>query len=135
MNRQEFLDTLSRNLYGKVNENVLTEHIRYYESYISSGIANGKTEQEVLEELGDPRWIAKTILDASKQKTSAEKSIFHKEGEEKLVFEKWKSKLIAAVIILIILAICIFVFRLVLLALPFIIIMAGVIWLIKKLSN
>lgn len=136
MDRKEFLDILNRNLYGKIDAGVLTEHIRYYETYISSGMENGKTEQEILEELGDPRLIAKTILDASKKKSSAN-GVFEeeKEMEKKSILEGWKSKLIVVVILLVILLICIFVFHLVLMALPFILIAAGILWLIKKFEN
>lgn len=137
MNKQEFLDILSRSLYGKIDENILKEHIQYYESYISSGIANGKTEQEVLEELGDPRLIAKTILDASKQKSSAEEGFFHEDNKtkKKATLERWKAKLIVLISLLVILFICIFVFRIILMVLPFILVMAGILWIIKTIRN
>ena len=38
-----------------------------YENYIDTEIRKGRREQEVLEELGDPRLIAKTIIDTAKE--------------------------------------------------------------------
>ena len=37
--------------------------MRYYEDYIQSQVHNGRSEEEVLAELGDPRLIARTLLD------------------------------------------------------------------------
>ncbi len=52
-------------LIGSVSSEELNENMRYYEEYIHSQVRSGKTEQEVLNELGDPRLIAKTIIDTS----------------------------------------------------------------------
>lgn len=38
-------------------------HVRYYEDYIQSQVHNGRSEEEVLAELGDPRLIARTLID------------------------------------------------------------------------
>ena len=65
MNRQTFIDTLRRALYGRVSDYELADHIRYYEDYIQQEIMKGRSEQEVLGELGDPRLIARTILETS----------------------------------------------------------------------
>lgn len=37
--------------------------MRYYQNIYPQEIASGKSEKEVLEELGDPRLIARTIID------------------------------------------------------------------------
>lgn len=62
MNRQTFIDTLRRALYGRVSDYELADHIRYYEDYIQQEIMKGRSEQEVLGELGDPRLIAGRFL-------------------------------------------------------------------------
>lgn len=41
------------------------EHIRFYEEYIRAELQKGKSEADVMQMLGDPRLIAKTIVDAS----------------------------------------------------------------------
>ncbi len=38
MNRQTFIDTLRRALYGRVSDYELADHIRYYEDYIQQEI-------------------------------------------------------------------------------------------------
>lgn len=63
MDRKEFLDILREQLAGKMQEGKAAAHIRYYEDYIQSQVRGGRTEQEVLKELGDPRLIAKTLID------------------------------------------------------------------------
>ena len=39
--------------------------LRYYDSYISDEISKGADEAEVIENLGGPRIIARTIVDAA----------------------------------------------------------------------
>lgn len=63
MNRQEFLENLRSQLVGQMQEGKAAAHLRYYEDYIQSQVRGGRSEQEVLEELGDPRLIAKTLID------------------------------------------------------------------------
>ena len=44
-----------------LEKDAINAQLDYYDKYISDEIKNGKTEKEVIEELGDPRLIAKTI--------------------------------------------------------------------------
>ena len=62
MNKNEFIDGLGKSLRGKVDENEYRNQIEYYSSYISNEIASGRREEDVVAELGDPRLIAKTIV-------------------------------------------------------------------------
>ena len=63
MDRNEFVSTLRGVLSGEVPAAVVEDNVRYYDNYISQEIAGGKSEQEVLDALGDPRLIARTIID------------------------------------------------------------------------
>lgn len=65
MNRQEFLDGLSAALNGEVSEEKRQSDLRYYRDYIAEEISRGRSEEDVLAELGDPRLIARTIVDAA----------------------------------------------------------------------
>lgn len=65
MNELEFIRLLKETLDGQVPPSVIRENIRYYEEYISEQKSNGRSAAEVLEELGDPRLIARTIVEAS----------------------------------------------------------------------
>ena len=64
MNRQEFIDKLQEALAGEISAGDLQSNLAYYRDYISSEISRGRTEEEVMAELGDPRLIARTIIDA-----------------------------------------------------------------------
>ena len=63
MTKTEFIEALRKSLYGKVDDNELAGNISYYGSYIDGEVARGRSEAEVCEELGDPRLIAKTIVE------------------------------------------------------------------------
>lgn len=65
MSKEEFLKTLGRRLAQTLPQDQVTGHIRYYDQYIEEQKAAGRTEQQVLEELGDPLLIARTIMDTS----------------------------------------------------------------------
>lgn len=65
MNKQNFIADLTKALEGIVPNNVIHENIGYYRTYIEQEVKKGFSEQQVLEELGDPRLIARTIIDAS----------------------------------------------------------------------
>ena len=56
---------LKSELEGRVPYSVIQENLRYYDSYIMEEAAKGQTEDEVIESLGGPRIIARTIVDAA----------------------------------------------------------------------
>ena len=62
MTKTEFLDILKESLSGKISASLLQENMAYYNEYIDSQIRMGKSEQAVMESLGDPRLIARTIV-------------------------------------------------------------------------
>ncbi len=65
MNREEFLQGLQSALSGEVPQNVVQENLRYYDDYIRGERQKGRTEEDVMSELGDPRLIARTIIDTT----------------------------------------------------------------------
>jgi uncharacterized membrane protein len=67
MTRFEFTENLRKALSGRVSHQVVNENVAYYENYIDTEIKKGRSEEAVLEELGDPRWIAKTIIDTARE--------------------------------------------------------------------
>ena len=62
MTRAEFLEQLRSALQGNVQEHVVQENVAYYNQYISEELQKGKTEEEVLQMLGDPWILAKLLL-------------------------------------------------------------------------
>lgn len=69
MDRQEFLSRLRACLSGRIAPALVEENIHYYEDYINTRIRLGESERSVLEALGDPRFIARSIVDADSVRT------------------------------------------------------------------
>ena len=67
MDRTEFIDRLQRALAGGVNSSRVAENVQYYREYIDVEIRKGRSEEEVLQSLGDPRLLAKSIIEANKR--------------------------------------------------------------------
>lgn len=63
MTRQEFIDELRIALQGQVDQATINDSVSYYETYIIQESRKGRSEDEVIEGLGSPRLIAKTIID------------------------------------------------------------------------
>lgn len=82
MTKAEFLEMMEQKLTGELDEHTVGKTLRYYSEYIDSEMRKGKTEQEVLEDLGSPLLIARTILDTQGNET-ANFSQTRPEGETK----------------------------------------------------
>ena len=65
MSKRGFLEVLRETLSEELSQNVVNGHIQYYDQYISDDIRKGASETEVTGRLGDPRLIARTILETS----------------------------------------------------------------------
>lgn len=78
MTRQEFMDGLKRALTNSLSPNEVAEYLVYYQDYIDSQMRNGVPESEVMEALGDPRLIARSIRTA-KAVESESSSTYNKE--------------------------------------------------------
>ena len=61
MNKEEFLAELRGCLEGKMSSAEISSNVDYYSAYIDGEIMKGRSEAEVLEELGPARLIAKTL--------------------------------------------------------------------------
>ena len=64
MSKEEFLFRLEEALDGEIPKHDIDGHVQYYSEYLSS-TSDGRSEEEKIEELGDPRLIAKTIIDTA----------------------------------------------------------------------
>ena len=62
MTRYEFLTKLKEALVSELDEHAVKEHVDYYNSYIAEALAQGRSENEVIAELGDPWVIARSII-------------------------------------------------------------------------
>ena len=64
MDKHEFLSILRGALVGRLPQQKVEEHIRYYEDYIDIRLRSGDPPEELYERLGDPRLLAKTLVTA-----------------------------------------------------------------------
>lgn len=111
MDKDEFLEILRSQLSGQMPEQQIATHIQYYRSYIEERIAAGNSESEVMRELGDPRLIARTLLDTegggntsqnsgftgeNRYEDSADSNVKH--HKFKLDLTTWYGKLIVVLI-------------------------------------
>ena len=129
MDKKLFLETLRQALTGEVSSDVVEDNIRYYDQYI--GDRTREEEIKILNELGNPRLIAKTIIETNKsmkqkynnyQKT---KYSFEEEQEETpqsnqggnstsfFARLKWWQKLAMIFVVIIIFAVLIFLGRII----------------------
>lgn len=74
MDKKEFLDILYNQLSGQMPEGNVAAHVQYYRNYIEDEQQKGRTEDEILTELGDPRLIARTLLDTELGNSGAPQS-------------------------------------------------------------
>ena len=72
MTKSEFLERLKAALGNDLSGSVIEENVRYYDSYISEEVRNGRMESEVIAELGDPWVLARTVINASEGQDTAE---------------------------------------------------------------
>lgn len=111
MTKYEFLKELREALEGQVPMSEIEDSISYYRDYFSRQEADGRSEQEILEELGRPRLIAKSIIETKGgeqiyYEDTYEEQVNEEEGSPKVfVFDSFLTKIgcLAAVIIVIIL--------------------------------
>ena len=83
MSKQEFLQRLRETLTGEVPGNVIEENIRFYEEYISSEAGKGSGEEEIIASIGDPRLIAKTIIEANENASDHGKAYYESYSESR----------------------------------------------------
>lgn len=82
MGRREFLETLRTQLQGVLSPAEIEGHLHYYNEYITESIASGKTEQEVMEELGNPMMIARTLIDSAQAEERREERTYSSYGSQ-----------------------------------------------------
>lgn len=72
MNKIEFVEQMRRSLSSIDDYTFVNDTVAYYEDYIESHIRMGKSEEQVMQELGDPRLIAKSILASHETENEAQ---------------------------------------------------------------
>ena len=143
MNKYDFINNLQRHLTGKVSPEQLQDLTRYYNQYIDGEIRKGKTEEEVLASLGDPRLLAKSIISAEgigryEEENAAGYGMYEEVPDEKQKYagfsKKLKTILIVIGIILFIVLLLSTVFRIIRFFLP-ILIPLLIAWFLVQMWN
>lgn len=121
MNRREFINGLKEALDLKMNKNEIEAQVEYYSDYIKSEVKLGRSEKDVVEELGDPWAIAKNLGYESdtvyEEQTEPETDTFTGHSGNKVYTSN--SKWVVWGVLLVILAIIIAVFSLTMSVLSF----------------
>lgn len=72
MTKQEFLNELKQALSGEVSPEAMMDAYSYYSGYIDEQIRSGKTEEQVIEALGKPFMLARSIIAAQTRQREAD---------------------------------------------------------------
>lgn len=150
MNRSEFIKELREALKNSVSEADVQDNVRYYAGYIDDEVKKGRSEKEVLEELGDPWLIAKTIattpgnqtgsqeyedVEDSFRRTSREQK---EQGQRVHVFNlnsKWKVALLILAIVAIIFLVFSVLTGIISMLMPFLGLILVIVIAVKIISN
>lgn len=65
MNRKAFVGELQEALEHKMSKSEIDSQVKYYTDYIKEQVRLGRSEQDVIQELGDPWVLAKNLSGAS----------------------------------------------------------------------
>lgn len=74
MNKIEYVQIIEKALAGNVSPEEVRDTVAYYRDYIDMEIRKGRSEQEVLDQLGNPRLLVKSIIAAKEQRETYEKA-------------------------------------------------------------
>lgn len=67
MTKTEFLEALRRALNGNMAAASVEDNLKFYDTYFITETAKGRTESDILSGLGDPRILARTLIDAAER--------------------------------------------------------------------
>ena len=142
MKKDDYIFYLNKALKGELPPEKVKYYTDYYKQYIDEEVRNGRKQQDVIDELGHPNMIAKSVIEAERMSggetryyTDVEEDI---NGEDNSSFRNFKIKGIIGVVLFIIALILILSLAmglfLILLRVFFpIIVIVGIIYLVKKL--
>lgn len=131
MEKQEFLDKLRLALNGRISVETVSDTLTYYEDYISAEVRKGRSEEEVMASLGDPRLIARTIIETKGGEPSETSQEYESDGEverHRLPVPGWVWLIVILVAVVVVLSV---VFKIISALFPFILVFLGVTFLVK----
>lgn len=149
MDRTEFIERLQRALAAGISSGQVAENVRYYQDYIDAEVRRGRSEREVLDSLGDPRLLAKSIIEANKhagtsygsnrqydEEVTDDRQDWRADNDvptaRSFVLPGWLVMLIATVVVLVVIGL---VFSLISVFAPVIIIVLVALLIVKVIQN
>lgn len=103
MTQTEFLQELKKSLDGEVESSIVQETVNYYSEYIRNAVAEGQSEESVLQTLGPARLIAKSIIEANSVRKENEEIRRNRQDQDEnpkskpkqgFTFRSWYGRLI-----------------------------------------
>ena len=82
MTKNEFLDKLKKALGNDLNGSIIQENVTYYNDYINEEVRKGRSETDVIAELGDPWVLAQTIIDGAEAGRNTQESYTYEPRKE-----------------------------------------------------
>lgn len=129
------MNELRMSLSGNVSADVINDNLSYYENFIDMQQRKGRDIDEILDELGSPRLLAKTITDTAPEGERRTVDTFsddkNQDSDDSFIMPWW-------MIIIVIFAVMLAIFTLFSLAsviVPVIIILAVIFFVIKVLGK
>ena len=142
MTKQEYLAVLREALSEELSGAQVSDQINYYRQYIEEQIASGRSEADVLEELGDARIIAHNIIDGAEEERDTYRRTtvtYTSDSDGQDAEPTWKTKMkvygTIALVLVVLFMIIALVTKLIIWLLPSIIVIACIVWIINRLSG
>ena len=141
MDKYEFVRQLNASLKGKISEQELNDIMVYYQDYIDTEIKKGRSETEVLEVLGSPRLLARSIEETKQPEYVKEDyedtETYYEEKAKKIRVGKrmvpvWLVLLLVILGLVVVLAV---VFKILIALLPVILVGSAVMFVYRKLKK
>ena len=142
MTKQEYLAALREALSEELSGAQVSDQINYYRQYIEEQIASGRSEADVLEELGDARIIAHNIIDGAEEERDTYRRTtvtYTSDSDGQDAEPTWKTKMkvygTIALVLVVLFMIIALVTKLIIWLLPSLIVIACIVWIINRLSG
>lgn len=72
MTEREFLEKLREALENSLDKRIVQENMDYYRSYIEEETGQGRSKEEVIDELGDPWVLAQSVINMAENRSGAD---------------------------------------------------------------
>lgn len=155
MTKQEFIEELREALDAELDSRQVSDQIAFYNQYIDGQIRAGRTEADILDELGDARIIARNIIDGIEQEEGGYRERTHTYSDDKgNIYQRttttytsedgsaepaWKTKLkvygCLGMVLIVLFVILALVTRLFFWLLPSIIVVALLVWIFRQFNG